>query len=167
MDISLGAMAFSTTEVSVLRGGLHDMMAVSRSTQFDGSFEGIHFRFIQFMYLCVHISRSSGWEVGFGQYHMIFIDLDVNETFFHTATFPRKNGMPASLSSLLVFIATIWPTFTSVNGSNSGNTSSRSLSVAMLASVVEGLGFFAGLDAVVYGFSRRGPKYPLGNIGGR
>ena len=71
------------------------------------------------------------------------------------------------LSLLLVFIATIWPTCTSVNGSNSGNTSSRSLSVAMLASVVEGLGFFAGLDAVVCGFPRRGPKYPFGNIGGR
>ena len=98
---------------------------------------------------------------------MIFIDPDVDETFFRSATFPRKNGMPASLSSLLVFIATIWLAFTSVNGSNSGNTSSRSLSIAMLASVVVGLGFFAGLDVVVCGFPRRGPKYPFGNIGGR
>ena len=102
------------------------MMAVSRSTQFDGSFEGIHFLLIQFLYLYVHIPRSSCCEVGFGQYHMIFIDPDVDETFFRSATFFRKNGMPASLSSLLVFIATIWPTFMSVNGSNSGNTSSRS-----------------------------------------
>ena len=97
---------------------------------------------------------------------MIFIDPDVDEIFFRSATFPRKNGMHASLSSLLVFIATIWPTFTFVNGPNSRNTSSRSLSIAMLASMVEGLGFFAGLDGVC-SFSRRGPKYPLSNIGGR
>ena len=98
---------------------------------------------------------------------MIFIDLDVDETFFHITTFSRKNGMPASLSSLLVFIATICPAFMFVNESNSGNTSSRSLSVAMLASVVEGLGFFVGLDVVICGFPHRGPKYPLGIIGGR
>ena len=128
------------------------MMAVSRFTQFDGSFEGIHFCFIQFLYLYVHIPGSSCCEVGFGQYHMIFIDPDVNETFFHSATFPRKNGMSTSLSSLLVFIATIWPIFTSINRSNSGNTSSRSLSITMLASVVEGFGFFVGLDVVVCGF---------------
>ena len=167
MDISLGATALSTAEVSVLRGGLHDMMAVSRSTQFDGLFEGIHFRFIQFLYLYVHIPGSSCCKVGFGQYHMIFIESDVDDTFFRSATFPRNNGMSASLSSLLVFIATIWPTFTSINGSNFGNTSSRSVSVAMLASVVEGLGFFATLDAVVCGFLHRGPKNPLGDIGQR
>ena len=135
------------------------MMIVSKSTQFDGLFKRIHFHFIQFLYLYVHIPGSSCCDVGFGQYHMIFIDPDVNGTFFRSATFPRKNGMSDSLSSLLVFIATIWPTFTSVNGSNSGNTSSTSLSGAMLASVVEGLGFFASLDVVVCGFSRRGPKY--------
>ena len=167
MDISLDAMALSTAEVSVLRSGLHDMITVSKSIQLDGSFEGIHFHFIQFLYLYVHILGSSCCEVGFGQYHMIFIDPDVDETFFHITTFPKKNGMPASLSSLLVFIVTIWPTFTSVNGSNSRNTSSRSLSIAMFTYVVEGLGFFAGLDVVVCGFPHRGPKYPLGNIGGR
>ena len=143
------------------------MMAVSRSTQFNGSFEEIHFCFIQFLYLYIHIPGSSCYEVNFGQYHMIFIEPDVNETFFRTATFPKKNGIHDSLSSLLVFIATICPTFTFVNRSNSENRSSKSLSIAMLASVVEGLGFFATLDVVVCGFLCRGPKYPLCIIGGR
>ena len=98
---------------------------------------------------------------------MIFIDPDVNETFFRTATFPRKNGMSDSLSSLLVFIATICPTFTSVNGSNFGNTFSTSLSIEMMCSMAVGLCFFVGLNVVVCGFFRRDPKYPLGNIGGR
>ena len=89
---------------------------------------------------------------------MIFITFDIDETFFRTATFPRKNGMSDSLSSLLIFIATICPTFTSVNGSNFGNTSSRSLSIAMIGSVVEGLCFFVGLDVVVCGFPCRGPN---------
>ena len=110
MDISLDMKAFSIAEVSAFRGGFHDMMAVSRSTQFDGSFEGIHFCFIQFLYLYVHILGSSCCKVDFGQYHMIFIDPNVDETFFYIATFPRKNEMFDSLSSLLVFIATICPT---------------------------------------------------------
>ena len=143
------------------------MMAISRSTQFDGLFERIHFCFIKFLYLDVDIPGSSCCEVGFGQYRMIFTDPNVDETFFRTTTFPRKNGMPDSLSSLLVFIATICPTFTSVNGSNSGNTFSTSLSVAMMGSVVEGLCFFAGLDVVVCGFLRCGKKHPLGIKGGR
>ena len=143
------------------------MMAVSRSIQFDDSFKGIHFRFIQFLYLYVHIPWSSCYEVGFGQYHMIFIDPDVDETFFTTTTFLRKNGMPDSLSSLLVFIATIYSTFTFINRLNSGNTSSRSLYVEMMCSVVVGLCFFVGLDVVVYDFPRCGPKYPFCNIGGR
>ena len=164
MDISLGTMAFSTVEIFVLRGGFDNMMAVSRSTQFDGSFEGIHFHFIQFLYLYVHILGLSCRKVDFGQYHMIFKDPNVDETFFSTTTFPRKNGMLDSLSSLLVFIATICPTFTSVNGSNSGNTSSRSLSVEMMCSVVVDLCFFTSLDVVVRGFPRCGPNYPFYNI---
>ena len=127
------------------------MMVVSRSTQFDGSCERIHFRFIQFLYLYVHIPGSSCCKVGFGQYHMIFIDSDVDEIFFNTATFPKKNGMLDSLSLLLVFITTICPTFTSINGSNSGKTSSRSLSVGMMCSVVVGCCFLIGLDVVVCG----------------
>ena len=98
---------------------------------------------------------------------MILINPNVDETFFCTATFPRKYGMLDFLSSLLVFIATICPTFTSVNESNSGNTSSRSLSIVIMSSVVEGLCLFAGLDVVVCGFPRRGPKYPLYIKGGR
>ena len=143
------------------------MMAVSRSIQFDSSFEGIHFHFIQFLYLYVHIPRSSCYEVSFGQYHMIFIDLDVDEIFFHIATFPNKNGMLDSLSSLLIFITTICPTFTSIYRSNTRNTSLRSLFIEMMCSVVIGLCFFAGLDVVVCGFPRHGPKYPFCNIGGR
>ena len=143
------------------------MMAVSRSTQFDGSCDGIHFCFIQFLYLYVHIPGSFCCDVGFCQYHMIFIDPDVDETFFSTATFPRKNGMLDSLSSLLVFIATICPASTFVNRSNSRKTSLMSLSVWMMCSVVVGCFFLAGLDVVVSGFPHRGPKYPLYNIGGR
>ena len=45
---------------------------------------------------------------------MISIDPNDDETFFSTTTFPRKNGMPDSLSSLLVFIATICLAFTLV-----------------------------------------------------
>ena len=153
MDISLGAMAFSTTQVLILKGRLNDMMAIFRSTQFDGLCEGIHFCFIQFLYLYVHIPRSSYCEVGFGQYHMIFINPDVKETFFSIAAIPRKNGMPDSLSSLLVFIATMCLAFTSINGSNSGNASSRSLSVGMMCSVVVDCCFLGGLDFVVCGFS--------------
>ena len=98
---------------------------------------------------------------------MIFIDPDVDETFFRIAIFSRKNGMSDSLSSLLVFIATICPIFTFVNGSKSRNTSSRSLSIEMMCSVVIALCFFTGLDVVVYDFPYCGPKYPLCNIGGR
>ena len=94
---------------------------------------------------------------------MIFID----ETFFSTATFPKKNGMLDSLSSLLVFIATMCPAFTSINGSNFVNASSRSLFVGMMCSVVVGRCFLVGLDVVDCGFRRRGPKYPLCNIGGK
>ena len=97
---------------------------------------------------------------------MIFIDLDVDETFFTIATFPRKNRMSNSLSSLLVFIATMCPTFTSINGSN-GNASSSFLFVGMMCSVVVDCCFLASLDVVFCGFSHRGPKYPLSNIGGR
>ena len=82
------------------------MMAVSKSTQFDGSFDRTHFRFIQFRYLYVHIPGLSCCEVGFGQYHIILIDPEVSETFFIPDTLPRKNGMPDSLSSLLLFMVT-------------------------------------------------------------
>ena len=43
MDISLGTMAFSIIHVSSFGGGLYDMMAVSKSTQLDGSFDGTIF----------------------------------------------------------------------------------------------------------------------------
>ena len=69
------------------------MMAISRSTQFDGSCNGIHFCFIQFLYLYVYIPMLFCYKVGFSQYHMVLIDLDVNETFFITNTLPRNNGM--------------------------------------------------------------------------
>ena len=86
------------------------MMVVSKSTQFDGSFDGTHFRFIQFRYLYVHIPGLSYCEVGFGQYHIILIDPEVSETFFIPDILPRKNGMPDSLSSLLLFMVTNCPT---------------------------------------------------------
>ena len=167
MDISLNATIFSTIQVSILRGELHDMMAISKSIQFDGLCEGIHFCFIQFMYPYVDIPGSSYCEVDFGQYHIIFIDPDANETFISTATFPKKNGMSDSLSSLLVFIGTMCPAFTFVNGSNSGNASSRSLCVEMMYSLVVSHCFLAGLDVIVCGFLCCGPKYPFCNIDGR
>ena len=68
------------------------MMVVSRSTQFDGLCERIHFCFIQFLYLYVHIARSSCCKIDFGQLHMIFIDPDVDETFFSTAIFLEKRN---------------------------------------------------------------------------
>ena len=98
---------------------------------------------------------------------MNFIDSDVNETFFTIATFSKKNEMPDSLSSLLVFITTICPAFTSINILDSRNTSSRSLSVGMICSMVGGRCFLAGLDVVVCGFPCCGQKYLLCNIGER
>ena len=154
-------MAFSTIHVSSFGGGLHDMMAVSKSTQLDGSFDGTHFCFIQFWYLYVHIPRLSWCEVGFGQYQIILIDPEVSETFFIPNTLPRKNGMPDSLSSLLLFMVTNCPTCTSLNGL------SRSTFCEGETSLVLGRCFLVGLEVVFCGFSRLGPKYPLCNIHGR
>ena len=167
MDISLGTMAFSTIHVSSFGGGLHDMMAVSKSTQFDGSFDGIHFRVIQFRYLYVHILGLSCCEVGFGQYHIILIDPEVSETFFIPNTLPRKNGMSDSLSSVLLFMVANCPTCTSLNRSNSGNGSSRSIFSEGETSLVLGRCFLVGFEVVFCGFPRLGPKYPLCSIGGR
>ena len=143
------------------------MMAVSNSTQLDGSFDGIHFRFIQFRYRYVHIPGLSWCEVGFGQYQIILIDPEVSETFFIPDTLPRKNGMPDSLSSLLLFMVTNCPICTSLNGSNSGNGSPRSTFCEGETSLVFGRRFLVGLEVVFCGFPRLGPKYPLYNIGGR
>ena len=143
------------------------MIPVSKSTQFDASFDGIHFHFIQFLYLYVHIPTSSCCEVGFGQYHMILMEPDVCETFFLPDIHPRKNGMPDSLSSVLLFIATNYPTCTSLNGSNSGNGSSRSTFVTVRSSLVRCRCFFAGFEVVFCGFLFLGPKYPLSSMGGR
>ena len=143
------------------------MMAVSKSIQFDGSFDGIHFRFIQFQYLYVHIPVLSCCEVGFGQYHIIFIDPEVFETFFIPDTLPRKNGMPDSLSSVLLFMVTNCPTSTSVNGSNCGNGSSMSTFGEGDNSLELGRCFLVGFEVLFCGFPRRGPKYPLCSMGGR
>ena len=75
--------------------------------------------------------------------------------------------MHDSLSSLLVFIAIMCLTFTSVNGSNSRNASLKSVSLGMMCSVVVGRCYLAGIDFIVCGFSCHGPKYPLSNVGGR
>ena len=167
IDISLGTRAFSTIHVSNFDGRFHDMIHVSKSTQFDGSFDGIHFLFIQFLYLYVHIPGSSCCEVGFGQYHMILMEPDVCKTFFLLDTHPRKNGMPNSLSLVLLFIATNCPSCTSLNGSNSGNGSSRSTFVTVGSSFVQRRCFFAGFEVVFCGFPFLGPKYPLSSMGGR
>ena len=143
------------------------MIPVSESTQFDGSFDRIHFHFIQFLYLYIHIPGSSCCEVGFSQYHMILIKPDVCETFFFLDIRPKKNGMPDSLSSVLLFIATNCPTYTSLNGSNSRNGSSRSTFVTVRNSLVRRHCFFAGFEVVFCGFPFLGPKYALSSMGGR
>ena len=144
-----------------------DMMAVSKSIQFDGSFDGTYFRFIQFRYLYVYILGLSCCEVGFGQYHIILIDPEVSDTFFIPDTLPRKNRMPDSLSSLLLFMVTNCPTCTSLNGSNYGNGSSRSTFGEGESFLVLGYCFLVGFEVAFYGFPCLGPKYPLCSIGGR
>ena len=151
----------------VFGGVLHDIMAISKSIQFDGSFDGTHFCFIQFGYLYVHIPGLSYYEVGFGQYHIILIDPEVSETFFILDILPRKNGMPDSLSPLLLFMITNCLICTSLNGSNSGNGSSRSTFVEGETSLVCDCCFLVGLEIVFCGFLHRGPKCPLCSIGGR
>ena len=143
------------------------MMAISKSTQFDGSFDGTHFRFIQFRYLYVHIPRLFCCQVDFGQYRIIFIDPEVSETFFIPDTLPRKNGMPDSLSSLLLFMVTNCPICTSLNGSNSGNGLSKSTFVEGETFLVFDRCFLIGLEVVFCGFPHHGPKYPLCSIGRR
>ena len=59
------------------------------------------------------------------------------------------------------------PTSTSLNGSNSGNGSSRSTFGEGKTSLVFGHCFLLGLEVVFCGFPRPGPKYPLCSIGGR
>ena len=80
---------------------------------------------------------------------MIFIDPNVDETFFNIAIFPRNSGMSDSLSSLLVFITIMYLVFTSVNGSNSCYASSKSLSIGIMCSMVVGCCFLVGLNVVV------------------
>ena len=143
------------------------MIPISKSTQFNGSFDGIHFRFIQFLYLYIHIPGSSCCEVGFGQYHMILMEPDVYETFFLLDTRLKKNGMPDSLSLVLLFIATKCLTCTSLNRSNSRNESSRSTFVKVRTSLVIRRCFFGGFKVVFCGFPFLGPKYLLSSMGGR
>lgn len=57
IDISFCTVIFSMIQVSLLGEGVHDVMAVFKSTQFDGSWEGTHLCFIQSLYLWVHTQR--------------------------------------------------------------------------------------------------------------
>ena len=82
-------------------------------------------------------------------------------------TFPKKRDMSASLSSILVFIATKYPTCTSVNGSNSGNGFSLVASLIVQSSVGVFLCFLVGLEELSRGFYLLGPKYSLHSRGGR
>ena len=143
------------------------MMAISRSIQFDGSFKRIHFCFIQFLCLYIHILESSCCEVGFGQYHMILMDLPISETFFIALILSKKNRMLDSLSLVLLFIATNCPTFNSLNGSNSGNGSSWFTFVKTSTSLVISHCFLASLEVILCSFRCFGPKYPLSSISER
>ena len=82
-------------------------------------------------------------------------------------TFPKKKGMPASPSSILVFIAIKYPTCTSVSGSNSGNGFSFVASLIVQSSVGVVLCFLVGLEELSRGFCLLGPKYSLHSRGGR
>ena len=82
-------------------------------------------------------------------------------------TFPKKKGMPASLSSILVFIATKYPTCTYVSGSNSRNGFSFVASLIVQSFVRVALCFLVGLEELSRGFSLLGPKYSLHSRGGR
>ena len=146
-------MVFSTIHVSSFDRRLYDVMAISKFTQFNGSFDGIHFCFIQFRYLYVHIPGLSCCEVGFGQYHIILMDPEVSEIFFIPYTFLRKNRMSDSLSLVLLFMATNCPTSTSLNGSNSENGSSRSTFVKGKTSLVLSRCFFGWLRGCILWFS--------------
>ena len=76
-------------------------------------------------------------------------------------TFPKKKGMSASLSSILVFIATKYPTCTSVNGSNFGNGFSLVASLIVQSFVDVVLYFLVGLEELSRGLCLLGPKYSL------
>ena len=91
----------------------------------------------------------------------------ISETFFILDILPRKNEMPNSLSSLLLFMATNYPNFTSLNESNSGNGSSRSTFVKGKISLVLGCCFLVGLEVIFCDFPRHGLKYPLSSTSGR
>ena len=82
-------------------------------------------------------------------------------------TFSKKRGMPASLYSILVFIATKYPTCTSVSGSNSGYGFSFAASLIVQSSVSVVLCFLVGLQELSRGFCLLGPKYSLYSRGGR
>ena len=82
-------------------------------------------------------------------------------------TLPKKKDMSASLSSILVFIATKYLTFTSMNGSNFGNGFSVSASSIVQSSIGVVLCFLVGLEEVSCGFYLLGPKCSLHSTGGR
>ena len=82
-------------------------------------------------------------------------------------TYPKKKGMSASLSSLLVFIATKYPTCISVSGSNSGNGFSFAASLIIQSSIGVVLCFLVGLEELSCGFCLLGPKYSQHSRGGR
>ena len=82
-------------------------------------------------------------------------------------TFLKKKGMPASLSSILVFIATKYSTCTFVSGSNSGNGFSFAASLIVQSSVGVVLCFLVGLEELSHVFCLFEPKYSLHSRGGR
>ena len=82
-------------------------------------------------------------------------------------TFHKKKGMSASLSSILVFIATKYPTCTSVNGSNSRNGFLFCASSVLQSSISVVLCFLGGLEELSHGFCLLGLKYSLHFRGGR
>ena len=75
--------------------------------------------------------------------------------------------MSASLSSILVFIATKYPIFTSVNGSNSGNGFPLAAFSILQSSIRVVLCFLVGLEELSRGFCLLGPKYSLHSRGDR
>ena len=75
--------------------------------------------------------------------------------------------MPASLSSILVFIATKYPTCISMSGSSFVNGFSFAASLIVQSSIGVVLCFLVGLEELSRGFCFLGPKYFLHSRGGR
>ena len=81
-------------------------------------------------------------------------------------TFPKKKGMPTFLSSILIFIATKYPTCTSVSGLNSENGFSLAASLIVQSSEGVVLCFLVGLKELSCSFCLLGPKFSLHSRGG-